>query len=1732
MPLPKYDAVELLHQGPNAVVQRGVRRSDGASVILKSVATDYPTAELLERFRHEFTLLQQFHHPQIIRPIELEESGTSITIVLHDDHAQPLIEWLDAKPCSVDDFLEIATSIADALQVVHAAGVVHKDINPANIIVAAPAKQAMLIDFGIASAVAGTHYNAAHPDIIKATLAYVAPEQTGRMNRTVDHRSDLYSLGITFYQMLCGRLPFTTMDRLELIHSHIARLPEIPHQLRPAIPTVVSNIVLKLMAKSADERYQSAAGLREDLARCRQQWERDGQIEHFPLGQHDVADQFQISDKLYGREREVEQLLSAFQRTAAGGIELLLIAGGSGVGKSRLVNEVQKPIVEHRGYFLNGKFDQFKRNIPFSGLHAAFRELIRQLMTESPERVAAWREQINRALGSVGQVIAEVIPELELLAGAQPPVPELPSEQSRNRFNQAFRRFVQLFCRPEHPLCIFLDDLQWGDAATLAWIEEVLSDRSYGSLLLIGAYRANEVSALHPLTAMLDRLAARQSLVSTLSVKPLDSAAVGAFIADTLSQPPADCSDLVELLFGRTEGNPFHLTQLLAALHEDGAIHFDRQHHCWQYDIGGVRNWRITDTIVDLLTERIERLTPQAQSALQVASCIGNSFDLEMLVLVMGISRAQLRPLLAEGVEEGLIVEHFIWSGEHRQAYRFLHDRVQQSAHSFLNAQQVQELRLQIGRQMLLASTNPEEEDYLFEMVDHLNMAALLITDPAERSRLVWLNFAAARRARNATAYQLALHHAVAAMDLAPPIAFQGQSETAAQLLAERAECEHQCGNNAVAEGFFRRALQAAQTTDGKITICEQTIHFYTNLSRFADAYATARSGAQLIGYSLPPKFIPPLFLADLARARMMMRGRRIEDIVSLPTMHQPRQLQLMKLMGAVAKAAYQIRPELCVAIATKMVIESLRHGNAPDSVIGYLAYGVIFSGAVLANHPVGHRYGIATRALIDRFSNERQKAEVYFVGGYFGTSWLEPATESERLWELAYQSGVDVGDLFHAGCACSGIAQSVLMRGHPFDDTLKTTTRFLDFLDRVGNRESAGAVRGVVQAIKNLRGETESNSSFGDADFNEAAYLAELSTYGSRHFAHYYFINKSATLYLWGHHQQAFDLAADALPYLKDSVGMLHGAEHRFYHALAAAALAGAATQHRAARLRLARSTAKKFQRWAAVCPNNFKHKSLLLQAEVQRATGDHSEAINLYNQAIEAAAEFGYLHIQALANQRCAELHQQSGARRIVRYHLREAEYWYRRWGATAIADRLIQQHPEHLAQSARSDGATTTTTITSPITTTGGALAQSLDMMTVIKAAEAISGELRLHSLLRRLMMTVSENAGAQRAVLLRPHQGGWQLQAEFEVAAGNLRMPELEMMSDQEHLPQSIIHFASHSKQPVVLNSAVSDNQFGHDPAVQRRKLRSVLCLPLLNQGNLSGVIYLENNLTDGAFTEQRVGLLKLLSGQIAISIDNALLYDTLEEKVAERTTEIIKQQQTSERLLENILPRETAQELKATGHARARSYGKVSILFTDFVNFTGISAQLDPDELVQQLDTCFRAMDEITARHNMEKIKTIGDAFMCAGGIPNPNHTNPIDAVLSGLAIVRMLDELRQQAEQEGRSFWQCRVGIHTGPVITGVVGKRKFAYDIWGDSVNVASRMESNGQAGRVNISADTYQHVKDFFACTHRGSRQVKGKGEIEMYFVDGILPELSVGGKGEEPSEEFLQRLGRNVE
>lgn len=1729
MPLPKYDDVELLHQGANAVVQRGVRRSDGTSVILKSVATDYPTTELLERFRHEFGLLRQFHHPQIIQPIELEEHANSITIVLHDHHAQPLIEWLDGSPCSIDDFLELSISIADALQVVHGAGVIHKDINPANIIIAPETSQAVLIDFGIASAVAAVAHTSANPDIIKATLAYVAPEQTGRMNRAVDHRSDLYSLGVTFYQMLAGRLPFTSLDRLELIHSHIARLPELPNQIRPEIPAPVADIVLKLMAKSADERYQSVAGLRHDLQRCREQWHTNGQIEPFPLGAQDVADRFQISDKLYGREREVEQLLSAFQRASAGGSELLLIAGGSGVGKSRLVNEVQKPIVEHRGYFLSGKFDQFKRNIPFSGLHVAFRELIRQIMAESTERVAAWREQINRALGSVGQVIVEVIPELELLAGPQPPVPDLPSEQSRNRFNQAFRRFVQLFCRPEHPLCIFLDDLQWGDAATLAWIEDLLADRSYGSLLLVGAYRANEVTASHPLAAMLDRLAERKSLVSTLPVMPLERAAVGRLIAETLLRTPADCSDLADLLFSRTEGNPFHITQLLAALHEDGVIHFDYQEHRWRYDISGVRNWRVTDNIVDLLTERLQRLTPQSQWALQVASCIGNSFDLEMLVLVMGTNRAELRQLLAEAVEEGLIVEHFFWSGEHRQGYRFLHDRVQQSAHSFLTAEKAQELSLQIGRQMLAAANNPEEEDHLFEIVDHLNMATPLIGDPAERARLVGLNLTAARRARNSTAYQLALHHAAVAMELVEPEALHAKSELATQLLAERAECEHQCGNNAQAEEFFKRALQAAPTTDGSITVCEQTIHFYTNLSRFADAYSAARAGVQLIGYSLPPKFIPPLFLADLAKARMMMRGRRIEDVVNLPTMSQPRQLQLMKLMGAVAKAAYQIRPELCVAIATKMVIESLRHGNAPDSVIGYLAYGVIFSGAVLGNHPVGHRYGVATRALIERFNNERQKAEVYFVGGYFGTSWMEPATESERLWESAYQSGVEVGDLFHAGCACSGTAQSLLMRGQPFDDILKTTGRFLDFLDRVRNRESAGAVRGVVQAIKNLRGETESNTSFADAGFNESAYLDELSTYGSRHFAHYYFINKTAALYLWGHHQQAFDLAASTTSYLKDSVGMLHGAEHRFYHALAAAALAESASQHRAARLRLARSTAKKFQRWAAVCPNNFKHKSLLLQAELQRATGNHAGAISLYNLAIEAASEFGYFQIQALANQRCAQLHLQSGAVRIVRYHLREAEYWYRRWGATAVADGLLQQYPEHLGQSGRADLATTgtTTTITSPITTTGGALAQSLDMMTVMKAAEAISGELRLGSLLRRLMMTVSENAGAQRAVLLRPHQGEWQLQAEFQVATGELRMPEMEVVAEGGNLPQSIIHFASHSKQAVVLNNAASDSQFGRDPAVQQRKLRSVLCLPLLNQGKLSGVIYLENNLTDGAFTQQHVGLLKLLSGQIAISIDNAVLYDNLEEKVAERTQEIVKAQETSERLLQNILPRQTAQELKATGHARARSYGMVSILFTDFVNFTGTSALLDPDELVQQLDSCFRAMDDVAARYNMEKIKTIGDAFMCAGGIPNPNTTNPVDAVLTGLAIVRALDELRQQSESEGKPLWQCRVGIHTGPVITGVVGKRKFAYDIWGDSVNVASRMESNGQAGRVNISADTYQHVKEFFACTHRGSRNVKGKGEIEMYFVDGILPEFSVDGNGEEPTEEFLQWL-----
>jgi predicted ATPase/class 3 adenylate cyclase len=1705
MEKPRYKISEQLQADSRFVLFRAKTVENGHGVILKVPRNPYPSQVALNKLKSEYTLLTRSSHPNILAAQQIEPFENSIALVLEDVEGAPLSQQFQHTPCTLDRFLSVAITLTDSIRYLHGNRIIHKNINPGNILLKPDNGVLKLTGFGLATELSREAIQPDAREIADTDLGYISPEQTGRMNRVVDHRTDFYSLGAVFYRMLTQRPPFASHDPMEMIHSHLARTPQPAHEVRSDIPLMLSRIIQQLLAKNAEDRYQSANGLLHDLNLCRQYLAEQGQIENFDIRTKDVSDQFRISDKLYGRKNELEDLRKTFEEAQQGNSGVVLVSGYSGVGKSRLISELKKSVGQSRGYFVSGKFDQFRRDIPLSSLLTAFRNLMRQILSESDEEIDSWRKAVLDAVGTNGSILNDVIPEMENLIGPQPAVAELPPVETNNRFNHVFSSFVQVFTQAEHPLCLFLDDLQWIDSATRQWIESHLIRGDFSHFLLIGAYRDNEVSASHPLMLMLDRLHQSHIPIKTIQLQPLDQETLGQMIADTLMQRPEQCTDLTALVYQKTNGNPFFSRQCLHSLNDSGAIYFDEGEHTWKYHLAQAKQAGISDNVVDLMSSQIDRQPEAVQTLLQTAACIGNEFDLGLLERVSGYGRDEVVQLIEAAKQAGLIVPVYSWNRDEEDDYRFLHDRVQQAALAQVEEEKRKSTRYQIGRLLLESAYISEAEDKIYDIADHLNYASSLIRDPVEINQLIHINLAASIRAKNATAYDKSLQFVRQAMDYVPAPAWDTHSELTRDLYLQRAEAEHLTGNHTEAEPYYDLAIEHAESVIDKARVYQRKIHYYSNQRKFKQAYQTGREAVRKLGVRLPPSFIPPLLIKEFIEYTFRVRGKKIADIVHQKEMTDEKLKMAILLMATFARAAYQMRPELCVLVAAKMVNVCLKHGNTDGGFIGYLAFGPIFQGAILNRKQTGFDFGQLTLALVERFNSLSYKSETHFVVGYFAMPWRRPAVEMEQYWQIAYEAGLETGDLFHTSCACCGTIQSYFMRGMPFDEIQKAADRYIEFLTRIENTEAIGTIRSVLQAIRNLKGETTHPDSFDSSDFNEAAFLDQLSHSTSRHFAHYYYINKAFIHYLWGSYDQAFTMINISSQYLKDSPGMLHTAEHYFLKGLILCALYPNATKTQQFRWnRTISSLLSRFKKYAAGCPSNFIHKCQLLEAEYLRVTNHISQAEQAYNAAIQSAMTHGYAHITALANLRLASFHESSGRHRLTLFHLRDAQYGFGLWGATAMIEALQRKYPElstqeesHLAAKAvgGNDGAALR------VKRTG-----SIDLASVLKSAEAISREIRLHDLITSMLKIIVENAGAERIVLFLNKSDRLVAEAEYEVKDDDIRFLPQILLAQYTGAPRSVIQLVTHSLQPVILQDASHESDFMSDPYFQSEKTRSVLCAPLVQQGKLIAIVYLENNLATGAFTQERIEVLTLLSSQMAISIENALHYETLEEKVIERTRELNEEKNKSDSLLLNILPAETADELKRTGTAKAKNFARVTVLFTDFKNFTSYSSAMSAYELVSEIHHCYSVFDQIIQKYNVEKIKTIGDSYMCVGGLPVENTTNPVDTVRAAMEIRAFMLEEKRKREAEGKTYFEVRIGLHTGPVVAGIVGLKKFAYDIWGDTVNIASRMESSSETGMINISGDTYDLIKDQFHCTYRGKLEARNRGLIDMYFVDSV--------------------------
>ena len=1483
--LPGFLIEAELHHGRKRAVWRARRTGDQAAVILKTLIDEFPSPADTAGLRREYQILRTLDAPGVARALELANFRDRLVLVLEDAGDTTLKALCAEGPLETATVIAYARQLAAALAAVHRAGLIHKDVNSNNVIVDRASGRITLSDFGIASRARSEQHSPGLPHMIEGTLTYMSPEQTGRMNRDLDHRSDLYSMGVVFYEMLTGRLPFESVDPLELIHGHVAQSPVAPAARNPRVPTILSDLVLRLLAKNSEDRYQSAEGVEADLSRCLVALGSAGGIEPFALGQDDLRERFSIPQRLYGREAQVARLLEAFERVAGGRTELVLVSGYSGIGKTALIQETYRSLAKHRGHYTAGKFDQLARDVPYAALAQAFQSLLRRLLSETDDRLAAWRERLLEALGSSGQVVVDVIPELGLLLGPQPPVPELGPTESQIRFNLVFQQFLRVLARPEHPLVLFLDDLQWADSATLGLLPLFLSHPEITGLLVIGAYRDNEVTPSHPLAGLIRGLAAGGTPITELTLQPLEAGQVHDLLSETLGSDSPVTAPLTELILAKTGGNPFFMIQFLKAMYEDGRITYDGPSRSWRADLAAIRDQGSTENVVDLMAGRIQRLAEPTQRMLRLAACVGNRFDLGTLATVSQQEETRASADLWMAVEQGLVLAEDQSYGvppdpadgrplAHRR-YRFLHDRVQQAAYALTPEGDRREAHLTIGRLLLAGGDDGSRPEWLFDVVNQLDYGAELIADPAERLRLAELNLAAGRKAKASGAFPGALTYFGFGTSLLTEDAWQDVHDLAYGLHLERAVTQYLCGRFAESEAGFAGLLPHCRSLAERTDVFVATVAQFETMARYQDAIRAALEGLRGLGVILPEDAATQkaALADDVAAIRRALAGRSVPGLLDLPPLTEPAILQAMRLLRATwAPAFISTSGSLCALVAARMVRLSLEHGNSADSAFGYLHHAITV-GSLLGEYQLGHQFGELALALNERGGDTQIRAVIHHRFAALVNVWCRPFASCLAHAQRAVVAGLETGELQVAGYAQFQQSWYGMLVEPDLAGFHARYSPVADFLAQLQSPAFLATQRLILQWALVLMGHTQSATSLDGPAFDEPAFLGSFGKVGI--FSGMYATLKLELLHTAGRMEEARALAREGEKTVELFFGTVWPAIFAFRHLLVLCAwLPGApAAERPEAEAKLTELLARLSQ-WAENAPENFSHWAFLAGAEVARVRGQVAEAIAGYEAALAAAAAQPSPRHRALANELYGEFWLGRQQPKVAAVFLAEARFGYGQWGAETKVQELDRRHGDLLrgARPSRQPRASPVQTLQTTVESES-----FFDIASVMKAVQAITAEIDLDPLLGRLMGAAIENAGAERGLFVLEHDGAPAVHVSGTIAGVEVLGGEGIPLAEARDLPQSLLNFVRRSRQTVVLAEAVEDPTFAADPYITRARPRSVICLPVVNQGRLTGALYLENNLASGVFTAGHTQVLQILASQAAIALENARLF---------------------------------------------------------------------------------------------------------------------------------------------------------------------------------------------------------------------------------------------------------------
>lgn len=1481
--IPNYRINAIIYEGNKSHLYRGYREGDNMPVVLKTLATNNPSFDQITRFKQEYEITCNIKHfAGVINTYALETDNQSYWAIILEDFGGESLEKLKiAGNLMLADFLKLALKIIEIIEQLHQQQLIHKDINPSNILMNQHTGQVKLIDFGISTAFSQEIPIIRNTNVLEGTLAYLSPEQTGRMNRIIDYRTDFYSFGITLYELLIGQQPFQATETLELIHSHIAKQVVPPHHIKPDVPIAVSNIIMKLLEKDAENRYQSAFGIKHDLKICLEQWQSSGRIIPFKPAQQDIPHRFQISSKLYGREKEIARLLLAFERISQGtSTELMLITGQSGIGKTALVQELYKPLTQKSGYFITGKFDKYQSNIPYFAFITAFSDLIRQILGESEEQLAQWKQALLTALGQQAAIVVDFVPELELIIGVPPTLPK----NSPKNFNEVFQQFIKVFYQKSHPLVIFLDNLQWADSASLNLIKLLRGNPDERYLFLIGTYLNTEIENDHPLLILLNQLRQSGVVVNQINLSPLNIKQINYLLGDSLHSNIHQIQPLAELVMRKTEGNPFFVKEFLKTLYQEKLLTFQvvegENVGQWQWDTAQIEAMGITDNVVELMIARLKKLPKSAQQILCLAACIGNQFDINNLTLLyekpVEVTLQDLLPAL----QHGLIYPTNTHKTEKKslaQHYKFSHARVKQAAYALIDETEKQTLHLKIGRLLLQHTKTITQEDKLFDIVNHLNYGQQFITTNQERIELAKLNLVAGKKASAAAAHTSALTYLSTGMALLDENSWQQEYQLTYNLYKERASVEYLNGYFEKAETLLHQAEQQAKSILEKSTFYNKLIVQYTVQAKYRDAIQIGLKALNLLGVNLPQKEIKTVIQTELAEIEQKLSLLSLQELIYLPNIEADENKMVIQLLTNMQSVTYFFNKDLWALTVVKAVNLLLQQGNTPQSPINYANYGLLRS-ALHQQPEFGYQLGLIGLEISRKQNFLSQKCKVCFVVTHFLMPWVKPLREVDALNEEGYQAGMECGQLQYVAYILMHKMINLFYRGNGLTHLSIELPIFQTFCQRTKNQLALDVLLGSELNLSYLTGLTDEFS-----QETEKQYLQKCRFHQSDIALCIYHIFKAQSLYLYEQPELALTCLMVANQYLATVSNTILIPAYNFYHSLVLIELYPKATQkEQETYWNQLKNNQQQMKLWSDNCIANFGHHYQLVAAEMARLSQQDLLAMDLYDQAIELARKYEFNHIKALGYELATKFWLSKGKQEFAQLYLKKAHHGYKLWGAKRKVKLLEERYPQLLAKKFNViHQRDTPFTVINTSTHTPSSI---LDLATVIKVSQTISGEIVLERLLEKLMKIVVENAGAQIGSLILEKSGKWFIEAESVVEnnfVAVLQSIPLEN-ADPHRISINLINYVTRTQEPIVLHDASQTEYFNRDPHLTKRQVKSILCVPLINQGKLIGILYLENNLTTGAFTPERLIMLKMLSSQMAISINNANLYTALRE----------------------------------------------------------------------------------------------------------------------------------------------------------------------------------------------------------------------------------------------------------